>query len=122
MVLARGTDGCIDVCPKHEWEERSARAKSFSALDENARAFRRLIFSGAQPASIDKQGRMVLPKDLRAFAGITDEVVLAGQDDYLELWAPEKWAPQETQGSNLIQIAQKLEKSGSSRPTEKGNA
>ena len=39
----------------------------------------------------DRQRRVVIPQWLREHAGITDRVLIAGMDDYVELWAPEAW-------------------------------
>ena len=110
VVLARGVDGCIEAYPPREWEEVAARVKSFSPYDENARKLRRLTFSGAYAATLDRQGRALLPQVLRQFAGIDEEVVVAGQETYFEIWSPERWAAQEAQGANLGEIAGALEK------------
>ena len=109
VVLARGVDGCIEAYPPGEWEAVSARVKGFSAYDENARKLRRLTFSGAYTATLDRQGRVLLPPTLRQFAEIAEEVVIAGQDTYFEVWSPDRWAAQEAQGANLAAIAEALE-------------
>ncbi len=110
VVLARGVDGCIEAYPPKEWEEVSSRVKSFSPYDENARKLRRLTFSGAFAAALDRQGRALLPQGLRQFADIAEEVVITGQDTYFEIWSPDRWAAEEAEGANLPQIAQALEK------------
>jgi len=40
---------------------------------------------------IDNQGRIALPVPLREYAGIEDEVVIAGVNTYLEIWNKEQW-------------------------------
>ncbi len=109
-VLARGIDGCIEVYPPLEWEEVSARVKRFSPYDRNARILRRLTFSAAFNATVDRQGRMVLPQALREHAGITDETIMIGQDNYFEIWSPDKWRLEEALGPRLPEIVASLEK------------
>ena len=113
MVLARGLDPCIEAYSPVEWEAVSSRVKKFSPFDRNGRMLRRLTFASAFNASTDKQGRIVLPQVLREHAGITDEVVMTGQDNYFEIWSPEHWSQQEAQAVNLASIAEELEQGGS---------
>ncbi len=109
-ILARGIDGCIEVYPPVEWEQVAARVKRFSPYERNARILRRLTFSGAFNGSVDRQGRMVLPQALRQHAGITDEVVIIGQDTYFEIWSPQKWGQEDALGPQLPEIVESLEK------------
>ncbi len=121
VVLARGLDACIEAYPPLEWEAVTNRVKQFSPLDRNGRILRRLTFSGAFNATLDRQGRIVLPQALRQYAGITDEVVMTGQDTYFEIWTPDQWKSQEAQAVNLADIAQSLEReNGPSRERENG--
>ena len=116
VVLAKGIDGCVEAYPPREWEEVSERVKRFSPYDQNARKLRRMTFSGAFTATLDRQGRTLLPQSLRQFAGINEEVVITGQDTYFEIWSPERWSAEEAQGDNLAEIAQALD-----AQREKGN-
>ncbi|MEE9286270.1 MAG: division/cell wall cluster transcriptional repressor MraZ [Dehalococcoidia bacterium] len=109
IVLARGFDGCIDVYPPREWDEVAANVKRFSRYNRNARLARRLTFSGAYKASMDRQGRVVVPTSLRQHASITEEIVITGQDTYLEIWSRDRWRDEEAQEANLAEIAEGLE-------------
>ncbi len=51
----------------------------------------RKIFSSVERVETDKQGRIVLPYNLRAYAKIKKEVVSIGMFDHFELWAKEKY-------------------------------
>ena len=52
---------------------------------------RRYLFSGAAEAEPDKQGRIVIPQNLREFAGLTKDVVVIGADDHCEIWDKAEW-------------------------------
>lgn len=111
MVLARGADGCIVVYPPVEWSEEAGRVARFSRYDRNARLMQRLTFSGAFEAAPDRQGRVVVPPNLRSFAGldVNQPIVIAGQNSYFEVWAAAGWSEQLAQQQNLADIAESLE-------------
>ena len=46
----------------------------------------RFLFGGACEAEPDKQGRIAIAPALRAYAGLTSEVVVVGMDDHAEIW------------------------------------
>ena len=112
MVLARGLDKCIEAYPPLEWEQLANRVKQFSPFDPNSRLLRRLTFSGAFNASLDRAGRIVLPLYLRQYAGIEEDVILTGEDTFFDIWAPGEWREQEAKAGQLGQIAQGLERPG----------
>ncbi|MBF8299491.1 MAG: MraZ protein, partial [Dehalococcoidia bacterium] len=69
--------------------------------------------------AVDRQGRIVLPQALRQYAGITDEVIMTGQDTYFEIWAPERWRDQEALAGELGNIAETLLRG--TEPSERDN-
>jgi MraZ protein len=62
--------------------------------DPNARLLRRVILSNAYPIDIDKAGRVLVPQQLREFAKLEGEAIVAGQGDYFEVWSPNAWTDQ----------------------------
>jgi MraZ protein len=44
----------------------------------------------------DKLGRIVVPQPLRAYAGLDNEVVLAGVHSRVEIWQRQVWDEQQT--------------------------
>jgi len=57
----------------------------------SARAFTRLLFSGAVECDMDKQGRILLPDMLRSYAGIEKNLVIAGVSSHMEIWSEGRW-------------------------------
>jgi MraZ protein len=115
MVLARGFEEYIAVYPPVEWEQLSNRVKQFSPFDRDGRQLRRLTFSGAFNATLDRAGRVLIPQALRQYASIADDVVMIGQDTYFEIWSPEKWQQQESGAGSLADIAQALDRASRSQ-------
>ena len=60
-------------------------------LRQDMRAFVRYFFSGASECPIDRQGRILLPPNLREFAGLKKEVVLLGLANRIEIWSKARW-------------------------------
>lgn len=58
----------------------------------SARAFSRVMLSGAMEVQVDKLGRALLPAYLREFATIKNEAVLNGVYNRVEIWDKKTWA------------------------------
>ncbi|MDX1663630.1 MAG: division/cell wall cluster transcriptional repressor MraZ [Candidatus Promineifilaceae bacterium] len=91
LVVTRGFDQNLMVFPLQEWQVLAEKIANRPLSDDSVRAFRRRVFSGAVDLEPDRQGRIVLPQYLREFAGIEDEVVVAGMFNYVELWSRDAW-------------------------------
>ena len=58
----------------------------------HARAFKRLLISGAISSDVDGQGRLLVPDSLGRYAGIRKAVTVVGMETRIELWSSERWA------------------------------
>ncbi len=91
LVVTRGFDQNLMLFPMDGWQELAERIAQRPLSDEDVRAFRRRVFSGAVDLVPDRQGRILLPPYLREFAKIDGDVVISGMFNYLELWSSEAW-------------------------------
>jgi MraZ protein len=91
FVLTRGLDQCIFAYPKAEWTQLEQKLKALPFTKADARAFTRFFFSGASVVEVDKQGRVVLPSNLRSFANLTKECVVLGVSSRVEIWDQSIW-------------------------------
>ena len=91
LFLTRGLDGCLFLFPEQEWRATESRFKQVSFTKSESRKFNRLLFSGATEVAVDGLGRMLIPKSLKEFAEIKQDVVIVGVSNRLEVWAKEKW-------------------------------
>lgn len=91
LVLTRGFERCLQAFPRSVWQALSERISALSLGNEEARNLRRLIFSGAAEVEIDRQGRVLIPQNLREYAGLNEQVVIAGLNTHFELWSRERW-------------------------------
>lgn len=92
VVLTRGLDRNIDVFPRESWDASVARIAELDSLTREAREMKRHVFAGAAPATLDRQGRILVPPHLVAHAGLDKEVVIAGVNDRIEIWSRAEWA------------------------------
>jgi len=91
FFITRGLDNCLFMFPEDEWKAQEAKFKSVSFTKSQSRKFNRLYFSGAQEVEFDKQGRILIPKYLKDFAGIKRDVMIIGVSSRIEIWDMEKW-------------------------------
>ncbi|GAA5526539.1 division/cell wall cluster transcriptional repressor MraZ [Herpetosiphon gulosus] len=91
LVLTRGFDQNLLLYPMPVWRELAARINALPITQPSARNLRRLMFAGASDLGLDKQGRIVLPPNLRQYATITNQAVVTGMDSFIEIWSAERW-------------------------------
>lgn len=101
LVVTRGFDKNLIAFPISEWEALAAKVMQQPLSDRKARDFRRRLFSNATDLMPDRQGRILIPTNLREFAGIDSEVIIAGMFNHIELWSNATWtAVRESAESN----------------------
>jgi MraZ protein len=93
-MVAWWIDDCLVVVPRAEWTGLIERIfGSLSVLDDDGRALSRFILAGAyEHDALDRQGRLLIPAELRDHAGLDGRVKVVGAGEYLELWNPERLA------------------------------
>ena len=77
------------------WEQFREKLSKLPTSDPKARAFVRHFYANAVECEIDKQGRMVIPQELRQYAGIEKEMVTVGLIDKIEIWSKSEWDKEE---------------------------
>jgi len=91
LVITRGQDRALDVRTAADFAEFSARFRTASQTDARLRAYGRMLFALASEQVPDKQGRISLTPELRAYAGLEREAVVLGVYDRVEIWEPSAW-------------------------------
>lgn len=90
FVVAKSlVDKCLVVYSMEEWDKL---VKKVSALPmAKGRNIRRRLFSSMSEQAPDKQGRILIPAELRKFAELKKDVTIIGVSDYCEIWDSETW-------------------------------
>ena len=90
FVITRGFDPCLSLYHISEWNIVEQQLASLSSIRNRNREFVRSIVRYASYVQYDKQGRIIIPDNLKIYAGIEKEVAIIGMISKIELWSPEK--------------------------------
>jgi len=92
MVVTRNPiEPCLLLLPMGKWEAIAAKLSERPMTHKATADLRRLLFSTAEDLRADGQGRILLSQQLRSYARIEADVVIAGMNDYLEIWNQTLW-------------------------------
>lgn len=91
FIITKGLDGCLFGFSQTEWNNFEEKLKTLPLTNKNARDFVRFFLSGAVEAEVDKQGRFLIPLNLRDYATLEKEAVITGVGTRIEIWNKEKW-------------------------------
>lgn len=109
FIVTKGLDNCLFVYPLDEWSALEEKLKSLPFTRADARAFVRFFFSGANECELDKQGRILIPANLREYAQLSKEVVVLGVSSRVEIWSKERWDKYNGMAAeNFEEIAEKI--------------
>ena len=111
FVVTKGMDGCLFVYANDDWSAFEQKLTSLPLINKEARKFSRFFLAGAAQVEVDKQGRILLPANLRQFAGLEKDVVLVGVGSRIEIWSRENWENMDAD-SDMDDIAATMESLG----------
>jgi MraZ protein len=83
MVVSKSHVRCLSLFPLPVWDQFETR---LNALPASADGLRRLYIGSATEVAIDGASRVLLPPELRAWAGLEREVIFMGLGNRFELW------------------------------------
>ncbi len=91
FILTKGLDShkCLFAYSEAAWEALGEKIKSLP--NKEARQVQRFLFANAIDVEPDKQGRIVIPQNLRDYAGLQKDVMISGIGDHAELWDAALW-------------------------------
>ena len=92
IYLSFDLDHCISIYSEKEYLEKAKHMNALDDFDKDSRTLKKIFFANSFEATVDKQGRLSLPKFLLEKARIAKEVVIVGAFDHLELYSVEKFA------------------------------
>lgn len=91
FIVTKGLDGCLFAFSQEEWKNFETKLKALPLSDRNARNFVRFFLAGATECELDKQGRFLIPNNLRTAAKLEKEAIIIGVGTRLEIWNREIW-------------------------------
>lgn len=91
LVVTVDRDRCLLIYPLPEWDLIESKLMNLPSLHLQARRLQRLMVGHATDLELDGHGRMLLPPELRAYAGLGHHGMLIGQGNRFELWDELIW-------------------------------
>ena len=91
FIVTKGLDKCLFVFTQEKWSSVVASVSQMPLTSGNARKFSRFFIGSAGECEVDKQGRILVPGSLRAYAELEKEVVLVGVGSRVEIWSKDRW-------------------------------
>lgn len=99
--MTQGFDRNLQVLTASAFEQLYRRAAALNVADPLARLLLRLFLSSAIELPQAKVS-ITIPDSLKEYAGLKDNVLVIGQGDYFEIWAPDLWSQQEAELQNVV--------------------
>jgi MraZ protein len=91
VVITRGLDHCLYVYARKAWEKEAATYALRASGSAGERRLARLFLAGSFEAEVDGAGRILVPDNLKKFAGIGEKAVIAGVAGRVEIWDEDAW-------------------------------
>ena len=88
FYVTLGLDHCLSVYTQEGWD---AIVEKYNALPISQARKIRFLFANAAKCEPDKQGRFLIPSELRDYAGLKQEVIFIGQAGRAEIWDSEEF-------------------------------
>lgn len=86
QLILTNFDGYLMAFPQSEWLKIEADLAKQAMFDKEVRAFQRFLISGVEECPLDRQGRILIPPNLRDYARLSREVALVGAVRCFEVW------------------------------------
>ena len=105
ILIGQGVNKCLYIYSAEVFEKKNAQFYGVDPFDVKKQyAMGEFISSYSNP-EIDSQGRIILPKDLKNYAGITKNIVTRGVLDRIEIWSEEELAKKDASaGSEFVEM------------------
>ncbi|MDR1499222.1 MAG: division/cell wall cluster transcriptional repressor MraZ [Rickettsiales bacterium] len=93
---------CIEGCSIQRIEELSKKIDDLDPFSNEKDAFSAVVLGGSAQLQIDKDGRILLPKNLMDFANITANAVFIGKGQIFEVWEPAAFSEYLAEARNKV--------------------
>ena len=101
FVITRTIYDCVSIYREADWEKYVEKLEALPNYKYGN--LKRLIYSRTLTASMDSQGRVLLPVKLRDDLGLKGEVVIVGNNTSIEIWAKDNWVKMEKELEESVQ-------------------
>jgi len=82
---------CLEMYPMDEWNALMQKMGQLNRFNRKNNDFIRRFTAGVKTVELDATGRLLIPRDLLSFAGITKEIVISSAINIVEIWDKTKY-------------------------------
>ncbi|MDT8415093.1 MAG: division/cell wall cluster transcriptional repressor MraZ [Flavobacteriaceae bacterium] len=82
---------CLEIYPMEQWELLMEKINKLNRFNKKNNDFIRRFTAGVKILELDQTGRLLIPKDLQQFSGITKDVVLSSAINIIEVWDKDRY-------------------------------
>ncbi len=82
---------CLELYPMSEWNALMDKMSGLNRFNRKNNDFIRRFTAGVRTVELDSTGRLLIPKDLMQFAGLSKEIVIASAITIVEIWDKAKY-------------------------------
>lgn len=106
VVLYRSfTNNCIEGLSMSRMEQLASATDKMGVFDGTLDDLSAMLFADARPLSFDVTGRIMIPADLLAHAGITDRAIFVGRGNSFQIWNPDAFRRMQSDALSRLRTA-----------------
>ncbi|MDD6501912.1 MAG: division/cell wall cluster transcriptional repressor MraZ [Oscillospiraceae bacterium] len=109
FYLTISPDKCLSAYSAEHWQELCDKVNAMPFVKQRKM---RPLFAHATRCELDAQGRVLIPQNLRDFAGLTKSVTVVGNNNHAEFWDSDAWNAvhaEETTPENILSVMEELD-------------
>jgi len=109
FYITLSMDRCLNAYSSEAWQSLSDKVSAMPYVKQRKM---RPLFAHAARCETDSQGRVLIPQNLRDYAGLKKSVTVLGCNNHAELWDSDTWAelaPIETSPENIAAVMEELD-------------
>jgi len=91
LVITRGEDRCLAIYTPEAFSKMAEQVMSGPTTVKSVRDLQRMLAANATDEAPDRQGRVSIPAQLRAYAGLDKDIVVVGAMTRVEVWDAAAW-------------------------------
>lgn len=109
LIVTKGLEKCLIVVSKENWKTLLEGTEGEPFTKAPIRGMQRFLLGNASEVALDGKGRFVLPDYLRDYAGLSEDIIFAGIQRFVEVWDKKAWeTEQQALAGNIETISEKL--------------
>jgi MraZ protein len=91
LVIRMGFEPCLVLYPMVEYKKIFSQIAGLNEFNEEGRSLQRNFFRGNALVDLDANGRILIPRNMIAYAGLDKEMMVVGMGNRIEIWDAERY-------------------------------